>query len=356
MKNNSLFDIFLISSLFLLLLIISLYIYFSYKVPLVSTNNSKHIEMEKVEENAAEEIPEEIKDVITEEDIVNKKDKLIILKDVGEAYLDNFGLKENDYILMHDMNIDIIEGNFDICATNSDVQNFLDNSYKYNIKTIMPAGSGEAEWGYECDVTSFPKDQKPSWQKEKVLEWIKKWKDHPAIYAWDISNEAGSVFPNPSSSNMLSNKQLKQAYDDIKSIDKVHPIMIRMNGWYFYDFNNNFFRNGNPFQKDIADIVMVNAYSNVSEYFEDFVYTVTNRAIKSIKEIDSDVSIAISLGLWEEPPLWVRPNTKNTLREIEILRNTQSVQSIAFFKYGAKESEWYLPDNKDLINLLYNIK
>jgi hypothetical protein len=266
-----------------------------------------------------------------------------LMKDVGEAYMENFGLTNSDFKIMSNSGINVIQSNFDICAEDSDVEFFLDSAAKHKIKVILPAGSGEAEWGYECGKENYPENQKPIWQKEKVQDWVNKWKDHPAVYAWDISNEAGSVMPN-SKRFRLNADQLKKAYTDVKSVDSNHPVMIRMNGWFFYDYEDDFFREGNPFDKDMADIVMVNAYSNVEDYFDDFVTRVTDLSIDSIRKLDPDTRIIIALGAWEEPPLWYKPGTKELRREIDFVKKNEEVMGIAFFKYGAKDSEWYLPE------------
>jgi hypothetical protein len=285
-----------------------------------------------------------------------KDTQVTIMKDVGEAYMVHFGLTDSDFNRLEDADIDIIEGNFDICAKDSDVQYFLDQSQKHDLQVIMPAGSGEAEWGYACDLESYPKEQTPVWEKEKVTSWMNKWKNHPAVYAWDISNEAGSVMPNASIMNesgagipdnyYLPAEQLKTAYADVKHADPSRPIMIRMNGWFFYDNEDHFFRAGNPFDKDIADIVMINAYSNVEEYFPDFVETVTDRAVESTGKLDPHVKIVVAVGSWEEKPLWYMPTVEHLKAEIKHLQNRQDVTGIGFFKYGAKDSEWHLPDQK----------
>jgi hypothetical protein len=176
-----------------------------------------------------------------------------LMKDVGEAYMENFGLTNSDFKIMSNSGINVIQSNFDICAEDSDVEFFLDSAAKHKIKVILPAGSGEAEWGYECG-------------KE------------------------------------------------------------------------------NPFDKDVADIVMVNAYSNVEDYFDDFVTRVTDLSIDSIRKLDPDTRIIIALGAWEEPPLWYKPGTKELRREIDFVKKNEEVMGIAFFKYGAKDSEWYLPE------------
>lgn len=276
----------------------------------------------------------------------NNLSNLKIMKDVGEAYMDNFGLIDADFAKLENAGINTIEGNFDICANDEDVKYFLDSSQKHNIKVIMPAGSGEAEWSYKCDQEKFPDDQKPVWNKKGTVDFVKKWKNHPAVIAWDISNEAGSVFPNYSKNYYLTADQLKVAYKDIKRADPTHPIMIRMNGWFFYDYESDFFRVGNPFDKNVADIVMINAYSNVDDYYDDFVTTVTERSRDSIKKIDHDTKIVIALGAWEEQPLWDLPSEDEFQNDIDSTLDEPGVSGIAFFKYGAKGSEWYMPDAK----------
>lgn len=271
--------------------------------------------------------------------------KIKVLKDVGEAYLDRFGLSDSDFKTLVDAKVNVIEGNFDICADDKDVSFLLSQSQKYGIKVIMPAGSGEAEWGYDCDQETFPTNQKPVWNREAVLAWINKWKSHPAIYAWDTSNEAGSVFPNQKPENMLSVEQLKQAYLDVKSVDQSRPVMIRQNGWFYYDYETDFFRQGNPFSKNVADIVMINAYSNVEDYFPDFVTTVATRSIAALRSLEPDTKIIVSLGVWEEKPLWVKPTADQLTRDLDQL-NGLDLLGVAYFKYGASGSEWYLPDQK----------
>ncbi|MBI4068517.1 hypothetical protein HY413_03905, partial [Candidatus Kaiserbacteria bacterium] len=119
---------------------------------------------------------------------------LAFLKDVGEAAYDHFGLTREDFLAIKNAGFDVVEGNFDICASDADVKFFLDSAESAGLKVILNAGAGEAEWGYPCDGNFVP-GQKPVWQKEKVRAWIGKWKNHPALYAWDTSNEDGGTFP-----------------------------------------------------------------------------------------------------------------------------------------------------------------
>lgn len=137
--------------------------------------------------------------------------------------------------------------------------------------------------------------------------------------------------------------------------DPSRPIIIRMNGWVFYENEDDFFNTENPFGKHVADIVMVNAYSNVEDYYSDFVDTVTSRAIQSIKAVVPNTKIIISLGTWEELPLWHKPKLNNLKNDFNNL-NKYDLEGIAYFKYGAKDSEWYLPDNKDLWRIITKLK
>ncbi|RJR13395.1 hypothetical protein C4585_02140 [Candidatus Parcubacteria bacterium] len=275
-----------------------------------------------------------------------------VLKDVGEAYMVRFGLTQEDFTNIKSAGFDIIEGNFDSCAKDDDVRFFLDGAYAAGLKVIMNAGAGEAEWGYPCDAEPT-KDMVPTWQRAAVQAWVEKWKSHPALYAWDTSNEDGGTFPfgvggtdpDPAweTKYALSVAQLSQAYKDVKSWDPAHPVMIRMNGWYFYDNADNFFRAGNAFGKDVADIVMINAYANVDEYFEDFVSTVLIRAGRAIGAVDFDTKLLPALGVWEEPPIWVTPTIHQLINDYNQAAKAENLVGIAFFKYGAAESEWHLP-------------
>lgn len=279
---------------------------------------------------------------------------LAILKDVGEAAYDHFGLTKDDFLKIKQAGFDVIEGNFDICAPDADVKFFLDSAEEAGLRVILNAGSGEAEWGYTCDGNLEP-GQKPVWQRERVEAWVEKWKAYPALYAWDTSNEdggtfpfgAGGVTPDPAweTKYSLSVGKLSQAYADVKSFDPSHPILIRMNGWYFYDNTGNFFGPGNSFGKDVADIVMINAYSNVDGYFDDFVSTVLMRATRSMYAIDPDVRMIPALGVWSEPTTWIKPTREHLINDYNQALKAENLEGIAFFKYGASEGkDWFLPD------------
>lgn len=272
----------------------------------------------------------------------------LMLKDVGEPFLEHFGLEESDFKLMSENDVSVIEGNFDICASDEDVLYILDTAETYGMSVVLPAGSGEAEWGYKCDVTPNP-NQKPLWSKELVQKWVQKWKDHPALYGWDTSNEAGGNFPNVredwENDFALTVDNLERAYSDVKEIDSDHPILIRMNGWYFYDNDSNFFREGNPFGPEIADIVMINTYSNVEDYYDDFVLTVATRATSAINKLDDDIAIILALGAWTEPPLWYKPSTSEFNNDMQSAKDTDGLIGIAVYKYGAKNQEWWMPQD-----------
>src|SRR3989344_4910163 len=148
-----------------------------------------------------------------------------VLKDVGEAYMVRFGLTQKDFTDIKSAGFDVIEGNFDICAKDDDVRFFLDGAQAVGLEVILNAGAGEAEWGYPCGAEPT-KDMVPTWQKAAVGAWVEKWKNHPALYAWDTSNEDGGTFPfgtggtdpDPAweTKYALSAAQLQEAYKDVK--------------------------------------------------------------------------------------------------------------------------------------------
>ncbi len=289
---------------------------------------------------------------VTEDSVMDVASRpyLLMIKDVGEPYLDRFGLAPADFNRIKQAGFDIIEGNFDICARGSDVLSFLESAKDAGLKVIMPAGAGEAEWGYPCD-DNYSADQKPEWQKDKVQSWVKKWAYHPAIYAWDISNEDGQNFPNAerydddwaAHDQAITLGQLQTAYKDVKAADPSRPVMVRMNGWYFYDYDSDFFRTGNAFGPGVADIVMVNAYSNVDEYYSDLVQTVATRAHNAVRAINPRAQMIVALGAWTEPPLWFKPNVAKLTNDASAAKKTGNLLAIAIFKYGAEGTEWYMP-------------
>jgi len=272
----------------------------------------------------------------------------LMLKDVGEPYLDRFGLGPSDFNKIKAAGFDIIESNFDICAPSSDVLTFLEGAKDAGLKVVMTAGAGEAEWGYPCDE-QFSSDLKPHWEKDRVQAWVKKWSYHQAIFAWDISNEGGQNFPNAADNDgweneglALTTTQLQQAYRDVKAADPSRPVMIRMNGWYFYDYDSNFFRAGNAFGPGVADIVMVNAYSNVDEYYPDLVTTVATRAHDSVRAVNPNAKIIVALGAWGEQPMWFTPSIAHLNNDFNQAKKTKDLLGVAIFKYGAEDSDWWM--------------
>ena len=277
-----------------------------------------------------------------------------MIKDVGEPQYDNFGLNEDDFKYIRDAGFNVIGVNFDICAHEDDVNFLLHTAQKYNLKVVMPAGSGEAEWGYACDTT-IPLTQAPVWQKDKVQAWVKRWKDLPAVYGWDISNEDGQNLPNGENNPQikeewikfaLTTDQLQTAYRDVKAVDSNHPIIIRMNGFWFYENESNFFQSGNAFGNDVADIVMVNTYSNILHpYDSEFVTDILNKAFHSIPQVDGSVKILPSIAAWKEPPLFDMPTIEHLQQDYNQAISFPGIYGMSYFKYGApKGNDWYIRD------------
>lgn len=278
-----------------------------------------------------------------------------MLKDVGEPFYSKFGLSETDFQKFQTAKIGVIQGNFDICANPDDVDWLLDTAQKYSIKVILNAGSGEAEWGYECDAP-VAANQKPVLEKAKVAAWVNKWKNYPALYAWDTSNEAGGNFPNAyrlvdegkkwEEEFSVSLTQLREVYSLVKQNDPTHPVMIRMNGWFFFDFEDNFFRSGNPFGTGVADLVMINTYSNVDTRDPLFVSTVWDRAYKSIKKVDPSVKFIAALAAWKGTTIFVQMPTPSILQsETNTVLKIPDMVGVSFFKYGSSTGNgWLLPD------------
>jgi len=240
-----------------------------------------------------------------------------------------------------------------------EMRQMLDRVYEHGMRMIVDAGFSAGAWGYHDDG-SDPVGQKPVWQKEKMQNWVEKLKDHPAIYGWDISNEAGENLPNGDRFR-VSLSQLKQSSADIRAIDSTRPIIVRMHYWEKWDEEDYDFDWQNPFDRGIADIVMLNLYSNYSEdgvnaILPNMVSDSAQILIDKILFVDPDVRIWLSLAAFEEEPLFLKQNVAKARQNIENALSLKIPESIGFFGWGDIYDDWYLPrDDGDLLTMITEI-
>ncbi len=221
---------------------------------------------------------------------------------------------------------------------------------------VLDGGFSSTAWGFtDGDWDNLPKGKMPTWQKDKVQNWVKAFKDHPAVFGWDICNEYGENLPSgviaknsqwPKTAITL--QQLKQARSDVLQIDPSKPILIRTYEW---DLNEPPFGNHRPFEAGLADIVMLNFYSNYLEnnklQWPDVIQDVGAKCVQVTKTKDPKVKIWVSIAAFEDATLFQRPTIASLTRDIKETLTILNVDGIAFFEWGppiGDKNGWYLPE------------
>ncbi len=234
-----------------------------------------------------------------------------------------------------------------------DVENLLDRLAVRDLKIVLDGGFSAGALGFQDDG-SDAENQKPVWQKDKITVWLNELKNHPAVYGWDISNEAGENVPNGDRFK-ISLLDLKNISREVRSLDKTHPILLRMHYW---DEDDGDFGLDNPFDKDLVDIVILNLYSNYSEdgataLLPDMIADSGQILINKIRKIDPAVKIWLSLGAFAELPMFLQPTSVQLTIDHNAAAKLNSFESLGFFGWGESDGDWYLPrDGQDIIKTI----
>lgn len=310
---------------------------------------------------------------LTEKKIVNLSDGQDSIS--LEAIVDNFGekviskefepvkpqppqefepVKPQPIWVMKDLSLDVTseelkqikDAGFDIVSTSWGVEQdplearkFFDNAEQVGLKVITDAGFSYYAWGYTDEDWLALKAKPPVWQKELVQNWVKTLKDHPAIYAWDISNEAGENFPTAKLGlhdvhDSITLEQLRQATEDVLEIDSTRPLLIRMHPW---DISKPSFWKDNPFEKGLADIVMLNIYSNFvhdGKSNPNLIDEFGQFNVDEILSVDPDTKVWFALAVFEEEPTFKRPTPDELRNDIQTSLRLDNVEGIGFYRWS----------------------
>lgn len=237
----------------------------------------------------------------------------------------------------------------------NEVKNLLDRLSARKLKIVLDAGFSASALGFRADGTDS-KNQKPVWQKDLVSAWINSLKNHPAVYGWDISNEAGENVPNGEKFK-VSLSELKNISRQVRALDNSHPLLMRMHYWDEYDGD---FGLDNPFDKNLADIVILNLYSNYSEdgaitLLPDMLKDSGQILINKIKSIDPEVNIWLSLAAFEDLPIFPKQTPGQLNKDITLSQKLSPLESLGFFGWGERDGEWYMPrDGQNLLEVIKN--
>ncbi len=227
----------------------------------------------------------------------------------------------------------------------SEMLALLDRLQQRGLKFIVNFAEGAA-WGYQPGG-KHSAEQPPVWQAGRVKGYVERIRHHPAIYAYDISNEAGENLPNGLHMR-ITLEQMRKAAADVRFVDRKRPILIRMR--YRDEADGDFFSDQNPFGPGIADIVMLNLYSNYSvkgvrPLLPNMVRDSGQKLVNKILAVDGDVRVWISLAAFRDMPHFLLPDVADIKRDVVSAAAIDGVESIGFFGWGSPENYagWYLP-------------
>ncbi len=269
----------------------------------------------------------------------------------------NENVSDEDLDSLARLGIAVIEGEWGMDeATPAGALQLLDRVAERKMKLIVNF-SDEAGWGYGSEEKT-PLDQKPVWQRERVEGYIRLIKHHPAIFGYDISNEAGENLPN-GIRYRITETSLKAAVVSVRNMDPTRPIIVRMHYWDKIDGD---FTTANPFTSGIADIVILNLYSNYSEdqktpLIKNMIRDFGKVLVGKIRAVDPKVKIWISLAAFRELPLFIKPTAENLTRDLTEALKINGISGISFFGWGPERYPdeppgWYLPrDGTDLVQV-----
>jgi len=237
-------------------------------------------------------------------------DRVFSMKGVG------IDIPQQDFTDMKNAGISVITTEWGMEQDIGKVREFLDGAQKAGLKVIVDGGFSYTAWGFtDDDWDQLPAGKKPVWQKERVQAWINALKAHPAIYAWDISNEFGENLPggvaaanSDWTATMISIDQLKEAKADVLASDSTRPVHARMYGW---DIGKMPPHIQAMLENKIADLISLNLYSNyLSEgelQWPDVIADAGEYFVQSIKQKAPGTRVWVSLPAFEYLNIFRRP-------------------------------------------------
>jgi hypothetical protein len=265
---------------------------------------------------------------------------------------------QQDFDEMKSACIDVVTTEWGMEQNVNDVKLFLDRADRSGLKVVLDGGFSHTAWGFtNDDFDSLPKGKSPVWQKNRVQKWIGAFKDHPAVCAWDICNEYGENLPSGSHAidsqwpeTVITVEQLIQAKQDVLQVDDSKPILVRMYSW---DLNEPPFGIDRLYEPGLANIVMINLYSNYAEdnviLWPEVIQDSGAEFVNAVKKIDSNVKVWIALAAFESHDMFQRPTVKSLATDIEETLKIPELDGIAFFEWGPANQwdprrDWYLPE------------
>ena len=269
-------------------------------------------------------------------------------------------LPQSDFIDMKNAGIDILSTEWGMEEDVAKTRKFLDQAQAAGLKVVMDGGFSYTAWGFtDDDWDRLPRGKLPVWQKKRVQDWVAALKDHPAICAWDISNEFGENLPDgadvPGSGwpkGRITTEQLKQARADVLAIDPGRPIHVRMYaGWDDEKMPSHV---KSMLEARIADSISLNLYSNYLEHgkleWPTVIPDMGVAYVSQIKKLSPRSAVWLSIGVFEEAGTFQKPKVAEVNRDMSAAGKIPGLDGITFFCWGPVDewdsaNHWYLPKN-----------
>jgi hypothetical protein len=256
----------------------------------------------------------------------------------------NENVSNADLDAMQKLGVNVVGGEWGMDEAKPEaIAKLMDRILARKMKLIINFSDGSA-WGYREDGTDSP-DKRPVWQSGRIARYVKILMLHPALFGYDISNEAGENLPNGEKFR-ITLKDMRLAGASIRAIDAKHPLILRMRYWDEYDRD---FTEKNPFEKGIADIAMLNLYSNYSEngkqpLLPGMIANDGQKLVNKIKKADPKIKIWISLSAFRENPDFLLPAPDNFKRDLSSTMKIKGISGVGFFGWGPERYPENRPD------------
>ncbi|MBP9700037.1 hypothetical protein KBD71_02025 [Candidatus Woesebacteria bacterium] len=270
---------------------------------------------------------------------------------VGDASRPHFGLSREDFEYLRSLGVTAIEGDFDSCANEEDVKYFLDESASVRLGVILPA-----QVRTTLDVTVCPglmdrSDTTTPTSEQIVADWVRHWKSHPAVIAWDTT-DSHTVYTSSQSAPVPTADQLETAYASLKTIDPIHPVFVPLQQQIDASVSSATLPLLSGVSHPIADIVLIKQHLSDTGNSSDL--QDLHGQVSTLQTNDNKaVKVLVGVGGERTSDGWVFPNPTSLEQELDLLRSNSMILGVGFYRYGSKESAWYLPYHApDLLPIL----
>ncbi|MBN1521636.1 MAG: hypothetical protein JW928_03805 [Candidatus Aureabacteria bacterium] len=132
---------------------------------------------------------------------------------------------------------------------------YLDAAHSYGLKVDAGIWFEHCYWRRKKKVFSYVNDVERVEQMERdTLEYVKRFKDHPAVIMWNLGNEA-LFFALEEEEKIAFCRFLERVAKKVKEIDPLHPVLYTASGTHAFPYLKKYVPS--------LDIIGVNTYGGI---------------------------------------------------------------------------------------------